>query len=579
MLPSDGPQVISDLKIRDEFASIEPEATLRDIAAILAKNEVKVILLVDRTQREVVGIITEQRFLQACATGVDPAMAVASEYMSTNILRMLGETPLQVARDLIDEKEPDAVIVMAGDRKFRGYLSPEDYRNLRSQTKDPPVIPSKPPIVIADLDIRDEFASLSPEASLRDIAKILAKNEVKVILTVDKAKREVVGIITEQRFLQACATGVDPESAVAHDYMSTNILRLLGDTPLQASRDLIDEKEPDAVIVMSGDRKFRGYLSPEDYRNLRSLTKGAPAIPLVPPSVITDLQIRDEFGSLAAESTLRDVAKILAKNEVKVILIVDKTKREVVGIITEQRFLQSCATGVDPEKALAHDYMSTDILRLLDNTPIQSVINLVEEKEPDAIIVLDQKRKFRGYLSPEDYRQLEGTPLEPVESEDDSGDAITVRFHLGADGPTNRFAVTDECPEGNPLVVGRWGPVLQQALWNILLDIVDDVPPKGQTAAGFSANSDGLMITAGSQTMDLPLDKILRTVRGELGGGHKGPVIWSEDGSEILLHNQSVEGEIQGGDLILYVPVSCDQISQARPKPTMVPAVAGGGRK
>ena len=267
-LSSDSPQVISDLDIRDEFASLGPEASLRGIAKILAKNEVKVILVVDKSKREVVGIITEQRFLQACATGVDPESAVAYDYMSTNILRLLGDTPLQAARDFIDEKEPDAVIVMAGDRKFRGYLSPEDYRNLRGLTKGAPVIPPIPPIVIADLQIRDEFASLGPEASLRGIAKILAKNEVKVILIVDKKKREVVGIITEQRFLQACATGVDPEAATAHDYMSTNILRLLGDTPLQAARNLIDEKEPDAVIVMAGDRKFRGYLSPEDYRHL-----------------------------------------------------------------------------------------------------------------------------------------------------------------------------------------------------------------------------------------------------------------------------------------------------------------------
>jgi len=436
--------------------------------------------------------------------------------------------------------------------------------------------------VISDLDIRDEFASLAPEASLREIAKILAKNEVKVILIVDKSKREVVGIITEQRFLQACATGVDPESAVAHDYMSTNILRLLGDTPLQAARNLIDEKEPDAVIALAGDRKFRGYLSPEDYRYLRSVTKGVPAIPPAPPSIISDLQIRDEFASLAPEASLREIAKILAKNEVKVILIVDKSKREVVGIITEQRFLQACATGVDPETAFAHDYMSTDILRLLDNTPIQSVINLVEDKGPDAVIVLDQKRKFRGYLSPEDYRQLEGTPIERVESkqpEADSDVTITVRFHVGADGPKNRFAVADECPEGHPIVVGRWGPVLQQALWKILLEIVDDAPQKGQIASGFSAASDGLIIASGSKTLDITLDKILQTIRRELGGGHAGPVIWSEDGSEILLHNQSVEGEIQDGDLILHVQVSCDQLSQTRPKPTTVPAVAGGGRK
>jgi len=398
-------------------------------------------------------------------------------------------------------------------------------------------LPSDSPQVISDLDIRDEFASTPPESSLRDIAGILAKNEVKVILIVDKGKREVVGIITEQRFLQACATGVDPADSVAHDYMSTNILRLLGDTPLQAARDLIDEKEPDAVIAMADDRKFRGYLSPEDYRYLRSLTKGAPVIPPAPPVVISDVQIRDEFASLSPEATLRDVAKILAKNEVKVILTVDRDKKEVVGVITEQRFLQACATGVDPEQALAHDYMSTDILRLLENTPIQAVIDLVEEKEPDAVIVLTAARKFRGYLSPEDYRQLEGSPVQEkpplsddiitltedevstgvakyisndtnapvIWAEDGSeiaihSDSITVlqtdgfarfsvdlecdqtdrekipvHFYVGpVDELNNLHASCEACPDGSAEIVGRWGRHLQDALWDGLLATVSE---------------------------------------------------------------------------------------------------------
>ena len=76
-----------------------------------------------------------------------------------------------------------------------------------------------------------------------------------------------------------------------------------------------------------------------------------------------------------------------------------------------------------------------------------------------------------------------------------------MRFDVGTGDPENRFAITDECPEGDPLVVGRWGPVLQQALWNILLGIVDDSTPGDEVAAGFSAGSDGLMIKAGPPMM------------------------------------------------------------------------------
>ena len=109
-LSKDTLAVISDLNLRDEYASLEPKALLREVAKILAKNEVKAILLVDKSQREVVGIMTEQRFLQACATGADPAKTTASKFMSTNVLRLLSDTPIQTARNLIDKHQPDLIV-------------------------------------------------------------------------------------------------------------------------------------------------------------------------------------------------------------------------------------------------------------------------------------------------------------------------------------------------------------------------------------------------------------------------------------------------------------------------------------
>ncbi len=466
-LPSDNPQVISDLDIRDEFASLAPEASLREIAKILAKNEVKVILIVDKTKREVVGVITEQRFLQACATGVDPESAIAQNYMSTNILRLLGDTPLQAARNLVDEKEPDAVIALGADRKFRGYLSPEDYRHLRSLTKAPAAIPSKPPIVISDLDIRDEFASIGPEASLRQIAKILAKNEVKVILIVDKTKREVVGIITEQRFLQACATGVDPESAIAQDYMSTNVLRLLGDTPLQAARNLVDEKEPDAVIVMAGDRKFRGYLSPEDYRHLRDLTKAGQSTPSLPVKSIQDevkplLNITGDVISVDSSMVTSHIRGILSGGQGD-------------RVIWEE----------DGSELLIH----------CDSA-------IVTLKDGMATCSLD------------------------VECDQTGISEFVMTFCLGSkDILTNLSSTFEEAPRGPPLIVGRWGPVLQDVFWSGLLDIVakqtanPDIGPKG-----IGADEGHLWIrTRPAEEMQIQL--VQRAVTRPIGGVDSGGAV------------------------------------------------------
>jgi hypothetical protein len=124
------------------------------------------------------------------------------------------------------------------------------------------------------------------------------------------------------------------------------------------------------------------------------------------PSTVSDLEIRDEFATIKVTSKYSQVAKLLALNQSKVILAIDGKMKEVIGVITENFFLQKCATGIDPDKTKVEDCLQTNILRLLDDTPIDVVLRLVEETNPDAVIVMDSSRKFRGYLSPEDYRNL-----------------------------------------------------------------------------------------------------------------------------------------------------------------------------
>ena len=117
-------------------------------------------------------------------------------------------------------------------------------------------------------------------------------------------------------------------------------------------------------------------------------------------STISGMKIRDEFASLNAREKFNRVAEVLSNKLVKTILVVDGTQKEVVGVISEQRFLQVCATGIDPLVAECHEYMSVNLLRLLENTPSSSSLKLIKERSPDAVIVLTDERKFKGYFSP-----------------------------------------------------------------------------------------------------------------------------------------------------------------------------------
>ena len=297
-------------------------------------------------------------------------------------------------------------------------------------------------------------------------------------------------------------------------------------------------------------------------------------------AVISDLNLRDEYASLEPKALLREVAKILAKNEVKAILLVDKGQREVVGIMTEQRFLQACATGADPAKTTASKFMSTNVLRLLSDTPIQTARNLIDKHQPDAVIALNPDRKFRGYLSPADYRQLKAPTSSfqeeeeevdeydmPVEEEEEidtsSPDSnLIVKLYVSHDGSGIGNIYSDECPDGNPKVVGRWGPVFQETIWKIIQELAkQQLNGKGEITA-YSIGENGLSIYT-NQSMsqfEISLENLLQNLRTELGSGQEGPVIWAEDGAEILLHNSQIKIESSDGILSVDLPIFCDQI-------------------
>lgn len=198
---------------------------------------------------------------------------------------------------------------------------------------------------------------------------------------------------------------------------------------------------------------------------------------------ISEMEIRDEFASLDAKAKFNRVARVLSNKLVKTVLVVDGDEKEVVGVISEQLFLQACATGIDPLIAECHEHMSTKILRLLENTPQHSALKLIKSKSPDAVIILTDERKFKGYLSPSDYRQLE-----PI------------------------------------------------------------------TESQIVANLDEEESTADEQN-----EQMTDFFSTELGSGNIGPVIWYEDGAELVIHNESIQVDIHDNNMALTIQVSCDQ--------------------
>lgn len=284
---------------------------------------------------------------------------------------------------------------------------------------------------------------------------------------------------------------------------------------------------------------------------------------------VSDLDIRDEFASLDVRATFSQVAGILSDKETKTILVVDGKQKEVIGVISEQLFLQVCATGIDPKVALCHEHMAIGILRLLENTPATSALQIIKSESPDAVIILTEQRRFKGYLSPNDYRKLETDYETSAETEvehdtEEEHDTDTEEdADIGLDGITNFLAqelgagnigpviwqedgaeleihnqtlrveideenmivsievscdqvplstmsmvfdlgndeildcelIAEESPTGEPMIVGRWGPVLQQTVYDILLRYINQISQNGkEKVEGFYAQKSGLNV-------------------------------------------------------------------------------------
>jgi predicted transcriptional regulator len=384
------------------------------------------------------------------------------------------------------------------------------------------------------LELRDEFAFVRNDANFADVARSLGQSSVKVILVRGKKNKGVAGVISQTHFLKVCATGINPVSTLARNQMQTDLLRLRDDTPLDHAVEAIQEKDPDAVLILSGENKFVGYLSPEDFRQLK-LTSGAKgrmgkaaekviAAQAAPQDVAHSLDIGDEFVFVRNDAIFSDASRVLAPSHVKVILVRAKKGKGIAGVLTEPEFLKVCATGINPNKTLVCKHMLTDLLRIRSDTPLEEAVKIIGEKDPDAVLVLNAEKKFVGYLSPADYNEaIELLKKKKIEV-----------FDVPAIKP-------EIAPPPPPPP-----PALETTLLDELIEEESDL--------AHTIEDDIISVDASSITTH---------IRDILSDGHASPVIWQEDGSELIIHCDSVQVNLKDSFATCSLDVECDQTGKA----------------
>ena len=74
---------VADIMQR-EVITVEPQATLTDVAAVLHDHVISAVIVV--TAGAPVGIVTERDFVSLIAVGDDPATVTVGERMSTSLV-------------------------------------------------------------------------------------------------------------------------------------------------------------------------------------------------------------------------------------------------------------------------------------------------------------------------------------------------------------------------------------------------------------------------------------------------------------------------------------------------------------
>jgi len=101
-------------------------------------------------------------------------------------------------------------------------------------------------------------------------------------------------------------------------------------------------------------------------------------------------------------TSLQEVARMMADNDCGEIPVVDDA-RQPVGVITDRDIaVRAVATGCDPAKATAGDYMSSPVATVQEQGSLADVCQLMEQNKIRRVVVVDDRGGVTGIVAQAD---------------------------------------------------------------------------------------------------------------------------------------------------------------------------------
>ena len=387
------------------------------------------------------------------------------------------------------------------------------------------------------ISIKDEYTTLPLKSKLFQVAECFAKGDISLIV-VEGKKGVVSGIITIDHYLEMISEGHDPKSVTCKDLMTTSFLMVERDSTPMEIGEQVKEKEVDAVLIRNSSGGIHGYFSPNDLRSLGVELKKKQSPPISSSDILIDVvNIRDSFALLPYRASLAAAAAKLHSKRIKAVLVQGK-KKGIEGVVREVEFLNACANGADSDRALAREHASDKIVRIREDTPVGEAIRIIDQHDPHAVIILGEGARFLGYVSPEDIRGIK-IGVVPTEPEKPDLTMISERQQDLLEELTEDD-VEDLVPPERPSMMPPSSPRAT----------ISDVTATPRVSAEEPIKQG---ITK------VQVDGLLDSLRSVISPDGSEDIVWSEDGSEVVVHSSTLQASIGDGSLQVSVEMSCDQ--------------------
>ena len=122
--------------------------------------------------------------------------------------------------------------------------------------------------------------------------------------------------------------------------------------------------------------------------------------------IVGDLKLDDEHSTIGLDDTLQEGAKRLLTVQNGILVVLDDDN-QVKGVLGTKQFLKAFSEGKDASKEQCKEYMEMDFLLVNIKEKLAKVLEKIRQRQPQAVVAVDDNEEFVGYFSPGDYQEAQ----------------------------------------------------------------------------------------------------------------------------------------------------------------------------